>query len=130
MKSLFMKFTQATAQKRKEQRDHLDKFFTITSPDVDVVLFRTGVMQGFQMADRYSTYFGQGTEVYFIDTQSKNTHPQQFKARMDEDFKGTVNIWAVYDKEYLPAYIEYIIDTRAFKLYYDRKRTMWEKNKD
>lgn len=49
---------------------------------------------------------------------------------MAEVFKNTVNIWSVYDKQYLPAFIKYIKDTHGYDLYYDRKRTMWTKNLD
>lgn len=120
--------SQATALKRKEQKDNLDKFYIITSPDVDVTLFRTSIRDGYKMADYFSTYFGQDTEVYYINTQSRNTHPQQFKARMELEFKNAHNIWSVYHKEFLPAFLEYILDTHAYDLSYDRKRTMWETN--
>lgn len=112
----------------KNRMNKVDKFLIVTSPDVDVVVFKTSSKQGYQIADFYSTYFGQNTKVYYVHTNTTNTHPGKFKHQMALAFQMDNNVWSIYEKQHIGAYLSFIYNTNAYKVFYDRKQTLWTPN--
>lgn len=106
----------------------VDKFLIVTSPDVDVVVFKISAKQGYQIADFYSTYFGKNTEVYYLHTNTTNTHPGKFKHQMAIAFQMYNNVWSIYEKQHIGAYLLFIYNTHTYKVFYDRKQSLWALN--
>lgn len=115
---------------KKQQKDADAKYFCIvTSPLVELVLFRTTKNEGKHVADYYATYFGPDTEVYYVDTTSTDTNPNQFKERMSIAFQDYNNVWGVFMKDiYLWMYLKYISETQTYTIFHDKKHTTFVPN--
>lgn len=116
------------AQNKANFTAKIDKFCIVSADkDIQVAVFMTSARQGYEIADHFSTYYGPTTRVYYTYTKPSNL-PDKFKKKIMDSFVDCNNVWAVFDRKFLAAYVKYIQEYAPHPVYIAQNRNLWKLN--